>query len=152
MHLPFMSSAASSGGSSKLIGVGALVVVAVVGLIYSFSAFSSGDSISPVTESADGQATMRKLTCGKCGYEEEVTSAEYNDRMKNREDPNKWLECPKCHENAVQRASSGKPFGAPVVPDAPAAEPESAAPEPTQSDPEAPAQPKVGNRSQSPGS
>lgn len=152
MQLPFMSSAISSGGSGKLIGVGALVVVAVVGLIYSFSAYSGGDSIAPVTESADGQVTMRKLTCGKCGYEEEVTSAEYNDRMKNREDPNKWLECPKCHENAVQRASSGKPFGAPAVPDASASDPAPTAPEPVQSDPEAPAQPKVGNRSMTPGS
>jgi len=148
MYSSFLGAAFSSGKSGKLVGVGALIVVAGAGLIYSLSTYGSGDTITPVTESGDGQATMRKLTCGKCGHEEEVTSAEYNDRMKNRDDPSKWLECPKCHENAVQRASSGKPFGAPAVPDAPAA-PQPAATE-SEPDPEAPAAPEVRTRSMSP--
>lgn len=150
MFLSLIGSAVSSGKSGKLVGVGALIVVAVGGLIYSISAYSSGDTIAPVTESADGQATMRKLTCAKCGYEEEVTSAEYNDRMKNRDDPSKWLECPKCHENAVQRASSGKPFGAPAVPEATSTEPPPVETPADEQEPEAPAQPKVGNRSMTP--
>jgi len=145
-------SMASSGGSSKTIGVGALIVVAVAGLVYSVSNYNKGDTIAPVTESADGQATMRKLTCGKCGYEEEITSAEYNERMQNRADPNQWLECPKCHENAVQRASSGKPFGSPVVPDESAPTNASNSGDTEQPEEAAPAAPEVRNRNMTPGS
>jgi len=148
----FMSSFAAGGsGNGKLIGVGALIVIAIGGLAYSISSYGKGDAIAPVTE-ADGRATMRKLSCGKCGYEEEVTSAEYNDRMQQRADPTQWLECPKCHENAVQRASSGKPFGSPVAPDASASTetpPPANSEEPVE---EAPATPEVRNRVMTPGS
>lgn len=138
----------SSAKSGKLIGVGALIVVAVIGLVYSVSTYSGGDTITPVTEASDGRATVRKLTCSKCGYEEEVTSAEYNERLSTREDPNKWLECPKCHENAVQRASSGKPFGGPAPPDSTAGE----APAEEQAVDDMHVAPEVRTRSRSPGS
>jgi len=152
MIVSLFASDGTSGKSGKHIGVGVLIVVAIGALVYSITSYGSGDTIGPVTE-ADGRATMRKLQCAKCGYEEEVTSAEYNDRMKERADPTQWLACPKCHENSVQRASTGKPFGGPVVDEAAVA---ADAPKPAESSDqpveEAPAVPKVQTRTMTPGS